>query len=139
MTRPRAARSLLACLALVLCAWLPACRTTYNVEGRETPVHVWLTAPDMPASGGTIDALIYVGPQKVVEGPVHFPAGTKTINFPAVRVRMGETLVSAVVRRGTVAARETFDVEGEGWVQVLVRGSTVELRFDDQQPSPFGQ
>jgi hypothetical protein len=126
-------------LALLAGTAFSACTTTYNVEGRETPIHVWLTAPDMPAEGGTIDALIYVGPEKVVEGPVHFPAGTKTINFPAVRVRMGETLVSAVVRRGTVAAREEFDVEGESWVQVLVRGGTVELRFDDQQPNPWGE
>lgn len=139
MTRPRASRILLACLALMVCACLVACHTTFNVEGRETPVHVWLTAPDMPPGGGTVDALIYVGPEKVVEGSVHFPAGTKTINFPLVRVRMGDTLVSAVVRRGTVAARETFEVEGESWVQVLVRGGTVELRFDDQQPNPFGE
>ncbi len=139
MTRPRAARPLLACLALMVCVGLTACNTTYNVEGRETPVHVWLTAPDMPAGGGTIDALIYVGPEKIAEGAVHFPAGTTTINFPPVRVRMGDTLVSAVVRRGTVAARETFEVEGESWVQVLVRGGTVELRFDDQQPNPFGE
>lgn len=139
MTRPRVPLLLLVCSTLVVCACLAACQTSYNVEDRETPVHVWITAPDMPPEGGTIDALVYVGPEKIVEGAVNFPAGTKTINFPAVRVRVGDTLVSAVVRRGTVAARETFEIEGESWVQVLVRGGTVELRLNDQQPNPRGE
>lgn len=119
-------------------AVLGSCTTSYDVENRETPVHVWLTAPGLSQEGGTLDALIYVGAHKVVEGPVRFPAGVPTIMLPTVYLRSGETLVSAVIDRGRLAAREEVEIDGEGWVQITV-GQGITIRHDDSQPSPWGR
>ena len=111
-----------------------ACAHDYKLENRETPVHVWLSAPELTERGGTIDVLIYVGAEKVVQGPVRFPPGVGHVVLPTVYVTAGKKTVSAVVRGGTSSATTQVGVEGETWVQVVVRGRTVTIGRGEQAP-----
>ena len=117
--------------AVLLCA----CKHDFTVEDRETPVHVWLTAPDLGKTGGRIDALVYVGPHKVVEGPVEFRAGVPTVALPTVFLNVGDVTVSAVFAGGSIAATGSIEVEGESWVQVVVRGRTARILHSETEPS----
>lgn len=112
---------------------------TYRVEDRDVPVHVWLTAPDLAPSGGTLPALVYVGSQKVVEGNVTFEAGRPTVQLPTAYVRAGPTQVSAVLGDGALSAAQSVGVEGESWLQILVRGRGASLRFSENAPDPLGR
>lgn len=133
---PRSA-ALLAVAATVL---LSACGShPYRVEEREVAVHVWLTAPDLAAQGGSIDALVYVGPAKVVEGPVRFEAGKPTVALPTAYVRAGTVSVSAVLGGGVSATNDRVAIEGESWVQVTLRGRAATLRVSEEQPDPTGR
>lgn len=125
-------------LVLAAALALPACAHDFTVENRETPVHVWLTAPDLVAQGGTIDVLIYVGSEKVIQGPVHFPAGVGHIVLPTVYVTAGPTVVSAVVRGGTAGTTKTVPVAGETWLHVVVQGRTVLVNSYNGQPISAG-
>lgn len=126
-------------LGLVSAAGLSAsCSRTWDVERRETPVHVWLTVPELAANGGQVNALIYVGPYKVVQGPVVFPKGGPTVNLPTLFIRSGERIVSGVVDRGRASATATVVIEDETWIQITVRGNTMSIRKADEQPSPWG-
>jgi hypothetical protein len=111
-----------------------ACAHDFTLENRETPVHVWLSAPDLQVAGGEVDVLIYVGAEKVVEGPVRFPPGVASIVLPTVFVTAGKKTVSAVVRGGTSSATREVGVPGEMWVQILVRGRTVTISSSSQAP-----
>lgn len=124
----------LAAVVLLACG----CGTTYDVERRETPVHVWLTAPDLAAGGGQLDALIYVGPYKVVQGPVHFPRGGPTVNLPALFIRTGQRVVSVVIDRGRLSTTQTVEIQQESWIQIVVRGGGIAIRVHEQQPDPWG-
>jgi len=115
-----------------------ACQSSFDLEGRDVRVNVWLTDPSMAAQGGQVQALIYVGAVKVVDGPVVFPQGASTVSLPPVYVRSGDTRVSAVLRQGALAIQDEVDIEGESWIQFVVRGRELDLEFDDQQPDVFG-
>lgn len=130
---------LLLVLALALAA--PACgsNATFEVEGRETPVHAWLTVPHLAEAGGRIDALIYVGPHKVVQGPVVFPQGSPTVNLPPLYIRAGTYDVAAVLDGGRFSVRERITVVRESWVQVVLRGGRIRIDYDDRQPDPWGR
>jgi len=121
-------------LLLAAALLAPACAHDFTVENRETPVHVWLTAPDLVATGGTIDVLIYVGSEKVVQGPVRFPAGVGHIVLPTVYLTAGPKVVSAVVRGGTASTTKTVPVAGETWLHVVVQGRTVTVNSYNGQP-----
>jgi len=125
----------LACIALVG----GSCAHDYGIENRQTPVHVWITAPGLAEEGGSLDALVYLGPLKVVEGPVTFPQGVPTVNLPTVYARVGEMECSAVLGGGAITARETVDIEGESWVQIIVTGRSATIRHSEIQPSPWGR
>jgi hypothetical protein len=128
--------------ALLTCALLTAvgCQSHgYRVEQRDVPVHVWLTAPDLAQTGGSIPALVYVGSQKVVEGNVTFEPGRPSVALPTAYVRAGSTPVSAVLGDGTMTADDTFGVDGESWLQITVRGRVTSLRLTERQPSPAGR
>lgn len=111
-----------------------ACAHDYKLENRETPVHVWLSAPELQPQGGTVDVLVYVGAEKVVQGPVRFPPGVGNIVLPTVYVTAGRKTVSAVVRGGASSATSQIGVEGETWVQIVVRGRTVTIASGEQAP-----
>ncbi len=129
---------LLLILALSLAA--PACGShSFDVEGRETPVNVWLTVPELAAEGGSIDALIYIGPYKVVQGPVVFEKGSPTVNLPALYLRAGGYDVAAVLDNGRVSVRERVQIESESWVQIILRGNRLILEYDERQPDPWGR
>ena len=127
-------------LALVLALAMPACGSnTFDVEGRETPVNVWLTVPHLAAEGGRIDALIYIGPYKVVQGPVRFDKGSPTVNLPPLYLRAGGYDVAAVVDNGRFSVRERVTIAQESWVQIILRGNRLILEFDGRQPDPWGR
>lgn len=135
--RPRLTLFLVLVLGLAATA-VSGCTTSYDVENREIPVHVWLTAPGLVDQGGTIHALIYVGSRKVVEGPVRFPAGVPTVTLPTVYLRTGDRMVSVILDNGRLVGREEVEIEAEGWVQVTVT-QKITIRYDDKQPSPWGR
>lgn len=133
--RPRIAAPLAALLL-----GLGACTShSYRVEQREVPVHVWITAPEVAARSGSLPALVYVGPQKVVEGRVAFEPNRPTVALPNAYVRSGPTPVSVVLGDGAMAVNQTVNVEGEAWLQVIVRGNTASLRQTKDQPDPRGR
>ena len=112
-----------------------ACAHDFTLENRETPVHVWLSAPELTArGGGEVDVLIYVGAEKVVQGPVRFPPGVGHVVLPTVHVTAGKKTVSAVVRGGTSSATTDIGVAGETWVQIVVRERTVTIGSGEQAP-----
>ena len=88
------------------------------------------------ARGETVTALVYVGGQKAVEGPITFQPGKPTVVLPSVTTRAGSTRVSAVLFDGAVATDQTVGIEGESWVQILVRGRSASIRATDEQPNP---
>lgn len=131
----RPAALLLLALLLLPPALLTGCSNpAYLVEQREVPVHVWLSAPDLAAQGGSVQALIYVGPQKVVEGPVRFEAGRGTVELPSAYVRAGEVTISAVLDGGSASASDRVEIGSEAWVHVTLRGRAASLRVSETQP-----
>ena len=139
MTGPRLRKPGLLILALALCTAGCGSTSTFEVEGRETQVNVWLTAPDFCQHGGRVDALIYIGPYKVVQGPVEFPQGTPTVNLPPLFIRAGCYDVAAVLDGGRYSVRERIDITRQGWVQVILRGGRIRIDYDDKQPDPWGR
>ncbi len=118
----------------------PACAShSFDVEGRETQINIWLTVPHLAAEGGTIDALVYIGPYKVVQGPVVFEKGSPTVNLPPLFIRSGAYDVAAVLDGGRFSVRENLDIEDESWVQVVLRDNRITLEYDDEQPDPWGR
>ena len=126
-------------LTLIAALTLGACATTAEVEGQETRLNVWLTVPALAENGGRIDALIYVGPYKVVEGPVDFPKGTPTVNLTPLYLGAGRRDVSVVLAGGRYSARDSVTVERESWIRVTLIDSSLRIDFDDEQPDPWGK
>jgi hypothetical protein len=126
-----------ACVAtLLLGLAVTACAHDYDVENRDTPVHVWLSAPDLGPEGGRVNALIYVGSEKAVEGPVRFPPGVAHVKLPTLFMTTGDKTVSAVIQGGALSATDEVEIEGESWVQVVVRRGSVEIVFREEEPAP---
>lgn len=128
-------------LLLLLALAAPACggRSTWEVENRETQLNCWLTVPHLAENGGRIDALIYVGPYKVVQGPVVFPKGSPTVNLPPIFIRAGRYDVAAVLDGGRFSVREQIDIVRESWVQVALCDGRIRIEYDDKQPNPWGR
>jgi hypothetical protein len=120
--------------ALLLAAGLTSCTHNYRVEERETPVHVWIVAPALAATGGSIKALVYVGAEKAVDGTVRFPPGVSTVVLPTLHLRAGNRLVQAVMDQGTIVGSETVTIEGESWIQVQLSGRSVRIVHSEEQP-----
>ena len=120
-------------LLLVFCV---ACaNSTFDVENRQTPVHVWLTIPELAETGGTIGALVYVGAEKVVEGPIRYPRGIGSVRLPTVYVTAGQKRVSAVFRNGALSANTNINVQAETWVQITIRGRQVLIQQLNAPPN----
>jgi hypothetical protein len=113
---------------------LSACAHDYLVEDRRTPVHVWLSAPEIGAHGGRIEALVYVGAEKVVEGSVAFAPGVSTVTFPTIHVNRGSRLVQVVLARGAMTSSQEVNVDGETWIHVTLSRGAVTIASDDEQP-----
>jgi hypothetical protein len=131
--------TLRALFILILAIGAPACAHSFDVEGRETQINVWLTVPHLAKEGGTIDALVYVGPYKVVQGPVVFAKGSPTVNLPPIFIRAGAYDIAAILDGGRFSVRENLDIEDESWVQVVLRENRITLEYDDEQPDPWGR
>ena len=123
----------------VLALLAPACAHHYDVEARETRVNVWLTVPALAEQGGRMDALIYVGPYKVVQGPVVFTKGSPTVNLPPLYIREGTRDVAAVLDGGRYSVRESIEIHDESWIQLILRDGRLSVLYDDEQPDPWGR
>jgi hypothetical protein len=134
-----ASRRTLGAWAALGCLLLAACSHDFTLENRETPVHVWLTAPDLARTGGRVDALVYVGAIKVVEGPVQFRPGVPTVALPTVFLNVGQVVVSAVIAGGSISATSRVEIEGESWVQIVVSGRGARILHSETQPSTTGR
>jgi hypothetical protein len=121
-----------AILALLL--GLAGCTHESVVEQRETPVHVWVSAPAIGARGGSLEALIYVGSEKAVEGRLEFPRGVSTVVLPTLYVNAGEKLVQAVLARGAITASERLRIREESWIHVTLKDRTATIRLQEEQP-----
>jgi len=135
---------LLVILALLLIAALAltvsGCGShSFDVEDRQTRVNVWLTAPAVAAQGGSIDALIYVGPYKVVEGPVDFPQGVNTVILPPIYIRGGQRKVSVVLAGGRYKATSNINVRRESWLDITLRNRALRVNFMEGEPSRIGR
>lgn len=126
-------------LALLGLLGLPGCAATYSLEDRDTPVHVWISAPGLAAQGGRLPALVYVGGQKAVDGEIAFQPGLPTVVLPSLTVKSGPVRVSAVLFDGATSVQDDIEVEGECWVQVVVRGTSAVLFVSEQQPNPLAR
>jgi hypothetical protein len=129
----RTSHRLAAALGLLL---LVACAHDYGLENRDIPVHVWMSAPEVSARGGSLAALVYVGSEKVVEGPVAFPRGVGYVELPTVYLRHGDVTVSAVLQGGAMNGTEEVTVEGESWILIQAASRGVEISLSRRQPSP---
>lgn len=120
-------------LAVALSA-LGGCSSDYLVEQRQTPVHVWIAAPALGTTGGSLDALVYVGPEKAVQGVVTFPPGVTTVVLPTVYVNAGRRTVQAVLDGGAIAVSQDVSIQQECWVVVTVQGRSATVSMTREQP-----
>lgn len=130
---------LLAIVAVMAVPVLGCAQNDYTLERQETPVQVWLTAPELARQSGQIEALIYLGAQKVVEGPIRFTPDAPTVNMPTVYTRPGPKIVSVVLGGSRISAREQITITEPGWVQITVRNNRATIEFHDTRPSAWGE
>jgi hypothetical protein len=122
-------------LLLLLGAGLAAgCAHSYDVENRDTPVHVWISAPELAATGGTLTVKVEVAGRVLADGPVAFPSGAPTVELPVARVRTGSVPVAVTVDGGRVRAQQSVGVPNESWIRVVVRGAAVSISSYREQP-----
>lgn len=123
-------------LLLAASTALAGCAHSYEVENRDTPVHVWLSAPDLGDAGGSLSARVEVGGQVLLDGPVTFRPGVPTVELPIARVRTGSVPVAVTLDGGRVSARQSVGIPNEAWIRVVVRGGAVSISsFRDQPPA----
>lgn len=96
------------------------CRTTWTVENRDTPVHVWLASPELARTGGTVRALVYVDDRKAVDGPVTFPQGVVNVKLAPLRMPAGSKRVSVVIDGGRLSAAAQVEVRGPTWIRATL-------------------
>lgn len=122
---------------------LGACSHSWSVENRETPVHVWLTAPELAAQGGMVDLEVRVGNRVAVDGPVQFPCGIQNVVLPTVHLPAGSHPVTVTVRGGTLfppggpprVARGQTMACGETWVRVTMTRAGVSTSCSGEEPT----
>lgn len=135
--RPRARASRLGILLVVpvlLAASLGACKTSWDLEDRETPVHVVLVAPAAATAEQRLPLVVYVGDRKAVDGTVLFPAGTTHVAAPTLPMRAGAKPVS-VILSGRSVATSNVTVKGPTWIVVTVTGTGASIASDTQDPT----
>jgi hypothetical protein len=111
-----------------------ACKTSWELENRDTPVHVLLVAPAAAQAPQRFPLLVYVGDRKAVDGTISFPQGTTRIEAPTTYVRSGEPTVSVVLGGRTVAT-STVTVKRTTWVVITLTGDSATIASDDQDPT----
>jgi hypothetical protein len=134
MTRATRGGALLGLLLLLGAGLAPGCAHSYDVENRDTPVHVWISAPELAAAGGTLVLKVEVAGQVLADGPVAFPSGAPTVELPLARVRTGAVPVAVTVDGGRVRAQQSVGVPNESWIRVVVRGAAVSISSYREQP-----
>lgn len=139
---PRVAPFVLPLAVAALAVLLGGCRTTWTVENRDTPVHVWLAAPELTQTGGTVRALVYVGAHKAIDGPVTFPRGVAYVKLAPLRMAAGSKRVSVVIDGGRLSTSAQVEVRGTTWIRatVLPQAVTIErsgAEFTAPRSSPL--
>ncbi len=124
-------------LAIALLAGPPACAHSYVVEGRETPIHLWLTMPDALCDGRSVHALVYVGAEKAFEGSVRFPPGTPHVALPTLFLPEGCKQISVVIDGGALSASDQLKVKGEAWVQVVIQERRLQIVQHASEPRAY--
>jgi hypothetical protein len=133
LTRRWARRAAAAALAAAAAAGA-GCGTTFEVEGRETPVHVWIEAPSARGGPFVADLNVRVGETVVVDGPVRFPAGTTRVAVPPVYLRAGRRPVVVRGPGGRVLAEASAEIQFATWILVTVQGGQASIRVSEQEP-----
>jgi hypothetical protein len=126
-----AAGTTVACCALL--ASSAGCKTTYDLEDRETPVQIVLEAPAAARGDVSVPVLVYVGDRKAVDRVVHFPAGKTTIETPMIYLRAGTPTVS-VVLQGREVATQKVKVRQPTWILVRIENQTAQILVGGQDP-----
>lgn len=113
----------LALLALVL----GGCRTTWSIESRDTPVHVWLTSTQLAACGGMIQARVTVGPHVAVDGPVRFLPGVPNVKLAPLRMAAGTKRVDVSIDGGRLKRCVSVGVSGATWIRITIGERSVQV------------
>jgi hypothetical protein len=124
---------LLPAVAAGLLALAAGCAHDFRIEERDTPVHVWVSAP--AGAGGTrIPGLVYLGAHKILDGTLTFPPGVSTVVLPTVHVDAGRHALRAVFAGGSITLEEDVVVSKESWVHLTVAAGGVTARTTDEEP-----
>ncbi|MFO0932821.1 MAG: hypothetical protein U1E39_08925 [Planctomycetota bacterium] len=113
---------------------LAGCKTSWELESRDTPVHVIVVAPAAAQAPQRVPLLVYVGDRKAVDGTLSFPQGTTRLETPTVHVRSGEPTVSVVLGGRTVATG-TVTVKRITWIVITIAGDSATIASSDQDPT----
>jgi len=124
-------------VSLAVAALLSGCAHDFEVERRETPLHVWFSAPSLPAGTRFVQADVRVGPYAVVSGPVEFPAGVATVRLPTLYLRSGTYGVVAAVGRGPARGSAQIGLRRESWVHIVLQGDEVRISQAEAEPAPL--
>jgi hypothetical protein len=120
--------------ALAAATALAACKTSFEVEGRETPVHVWVQTPVAARGPQVLDLSIRVGDVVAVDGPVRFPAGSTRVAVPPLYLRAGERTVTVRGPGGRVLATASAEIQHATWILVTVQGGQASIGVYDEEP-----
>lgn len=109
---------------------LAGCKTTYNLEDRDTPTQVVVEAR---GAGPSPSVVVYVGDRKGFDGAVRLDGGPVSVAGPLLSLRAGDHEVSVLVN-GRAAARATASVKHRTWVVVRLQGDSATVSVSDEAP-----
>ncbi len=135
--RSRAARALGRGGALLLAALcggvaLAGCKTSYNLEDRDTPTQVVVETGGGGAAGGSAAVVVYVGDRKGFDGTVQTGGGPVRVAGPMLSLRAGDHEVSVLVN-GRAAARMTAAVKHRSWIVVRLSGGAATVSVQEEE------
>lgn len=113
---------------------MAGCKTTYNLEDRDTPTQVVVEAGGGAAAGSTATVVVYVADRKGFDGSVQLGSGLVREMGPTLSLRAGNHEVSVLVN-GRAAARATASVKHRTWIVVRVLGDGATIGVQDEAPS----
>lgn len=125
----------LAALAAVLlggAATLPGCKTSYNLEDRDTPTQVVVETRGGAAAGAGVAVVVYVGDRKGFDGTVRLDGAGARESGPVMSLRAGDHEVSVLVN-GRAAARLTAAVKHRSWILVRLQGDNATISVQEEE------
>ncbi len=113
---------------------LAGCKTTYNLEDRDTPTQVVVQALGRSAAAGAgPSVVVYVADRKGFDGTVRLDGGPVSVLGPLLSLRAGDHEVSVLVN-GRAAARATASVKHRSWVVVRLQGDAATVSVQGEAP-----